>query len=60
MSPEIRAAISRWEPEWQAEFTERAGILEFDGGLTRAVAEQRAYRMIHQRREACRRSMTRS
>ncbi len=33
-----------WTPEdWQAHFDERAGIVEHDGGLSRADAEQRAF-----------------
>jgi hypothetical protein len=33
-----------WDPvEWLAYFDERAGIAEFDGGLPRAEAEERAY-----------------
>ena len=30
------------EPSWRAFFDERAGIAEFDGGLTRTVAEDTA------------------
>jgi hypothetical protein len=30
------------EEDWQALFDERAGIMEYDGGLSRAEAEERA------------------
>ena len=35
-----------WQPptllDWQQEFNERAAIIEFDGGFTRAQAQQMA------------------
>lgn len=34
------------------DYHERAGIMEFDGGLTREGAEAEAMKMIMQRREA--------
>jgi CheY-like chemotaxis protein len=32
-----------WGEDWQVYFDERAGIVEFDGGLPRAEAEAQAY-----------------
>jgi len=32
-----------WRAEWREAWEERAGIMEFDGGLPRAVAEDRAF-----------------
>jgi hypothetical protein len=40
----LRQPIQTWDAaDWRAFFDERAGIAEFDGGLTRADAEMRAY-----------------
>jgi hypothetical protein len=40
----LRPANDGWSPEdWQVFFDERAGIAEFDGGLSRAEAERRAF-----------------
>ena len=40
----LRPAEDIWSVEdWQALFDERAGILEFDGGLSRTEAEARAH-----------------
>jgi len=40
----LRPAEDGWSAEdWQAFFDERAGIVEFDGGLPRAQAEARAF-----------------
>ncbi len=41
-----------WPSEWREAFNERAGILEFDGNLPRATAEQTALASV---REAFRR-----
>jgi hypothetical protein len=38
-------------PEWAEEYEERAGILEFDGGLTRQQAETRALKEIAGRKK---------
>jgi hypothetical protein len=39
-----RAQRTAWDAEdWQAHFNERAGIAEFDAGMTRPEAEARAY-----------------
>jgi hypothetical protein len=40
----LRPANDGWSPEdWEVFFDERAGIAEFDGGLTRTEAEERAF-----------------
>ena len=40
----LRPSLDGWSAEdWQVFFDERAGIAEFDGGLTRAEAEERAF-----------------
>jgi hypothetical protein len=40
----LRLADEAWSAEdWQVFFDERAGIAEFDGGLSRAQAEARAF-----------------
>jgi hypothetical protein len=40
----LRRAKEVWNTEdWQAYFDERAGIFEFDGGLSRTTAEERAF-----------------
>lgn len=40
----LRADKKRWDAEdWRAHFDERAGIAEFDGGLSRMQAEARAF-----------------
>jgi hypothetical protein len=40
----LRPANESWSPEdWQVFFDERAGVAEFDGGLSRAEAERRAF-----------------
>ena len=42
-----------WDGEdWQAAFDERAGVLEFDEGLTRSEASRIAWREINARRRA--------
>ena len=37
--------------EWMEEYEERAAILEYDGGLDRALAERQAYHEISRRME---------
>jgi hypothetical protein len=40
----LRPGCDGWSAEdWQVSFDERAGIIEFDGGLPRAEAEARAF-----------------
>src|SRR5262249_13911668 len=40
----LRQPIQAWDPvDWRAFFDERAGIAEYDGGLSRAEAEARAF-----------------
>ncbi len=40
----LRPSLDGWSVEdWQVFFDERAGIAEFDGGLTRTEAEERAF-----------------
>jgi hypothetical protein len=44
VSAKLEAQGSEWDAaDWQAYFDERAGILEFDGGLLRHEAEARAW-----------------
>jgi len=38
----LRSLAAWMEEDWQALFDERAGIMEFDGGLSRAEAETAA------------------
>src|SRR5690349_12253985 len=41
----LRARDDGWSAEdWQAYFEERAGIAEFDGGMTRPAAEAQAFK----------------
>jgi hypothetical protein len=42
----LPAARSAWPPEAIAEFEERAGIVEHDGGLLRDRAEALAERLV--------------
>lgn len=44
----LSASVADWPDEWQAAFIERAGIMEFDGGLPRADAERRAEELIRE------------
>lgn len=54
------AYLAAWEPEWREEWQERAAILEYEGNLLRAAAEQRAFDIVDQRREAsCKGKQTR-
>ncbi len=47
--------LARWgEDDWNAFHDERAGIMEFDGGLTRAEAEARAHEETDQLRSLVR------
>ena len=40
----LRPGLDGWSAQdWQAYFDERAGIVEFDGGLPRAEAEAQAF-----------------
>lgn len=48
--------VGDWPEEWLEAFIERAGIMEFDGGLSRPEAERRAEELV---REAHRRSQER-
>lgn len=41
--PNLAAALASWPPEWRAAWDERAGIMEFDGGMSRPEAELAAY-----------------
>ncbi|MCU1301938.1 MAG: hypothetical protein JWQ87_2222 [Candidatus Sulfotelmatobacter sp.] len=38
----LPAGVANWPDEWRELFVERAGIMEFDGGMTRKRAEQEA------------------
>ena len=50
---ELPAHVGDWPEEWLETYIERAGIMEFDGGLPRLEAERRAEELV---REAHRRS----
>lgn len=50
MTATLSAWLARQTPATREQFEERAAILEYDGGLTRAEAEQRAMEMIIERR----------
>jgi hypothetical protein len=43
-------SVPDFDPDWRAVFEERAAILEFDLGLTRAEAERIAWKEIEQMR----------
>ena len=46
MSGQVPNALAVWDrQDWQAFFDERAGIIEFDGHIHRALAEVGAWRM---------------
>ena len=42
----LEAALSKLDRGTREDFDERAGILEFDGGLSREDAEREAWRII--------------
>jgi len=42
LNPRIARAVAHWEEAWRERFQERASLIEFDGGLPRAEAEERA------------------
>ena len=51
LTPPSANFLAHWDNEdWQAAFDERAAILEFDEGLTRAEAEHHARQEIEQQR----------
>lgn len=54
--PALPAHVGDWPEEWLEAYIDRAGIMEFDGGLDRAEAEHRAEELV---REAHRRSQER-
>ena len=39
----------RWPDDWREAWEERAAIMEFDGGLPRALAELEAWRLLRDR-----------
>lgn len=43
--------VLEWPEPWRSEYEERAGIMEFDGGLPRAKAERFAERCVRLRAE---------
>jgi hypothetical protein len=45
------ADVATWPADWRDNFEERAAIMEFDGGLTRAEAEVSAWRLLRDRRK---------
>lgn len=38
--------LAAWPEPWREAFEERAGLIEFDGGRLRAIAEQEAERIV--------------
>ena len=46
----LRGLAAWTDDDWQALFDERAGIMEFDGGLPRGEAEERAADEVRQLR----------
>jgi hypothetical protein len=50
--PAVRKGVATWEPEWRELWQERAAVYEFDGGLRRPLAEQRAWLDVGQQRAA--------
>jgi hypothetical protein len=42
----LPADPAAWPDPWREAFEERAGIIEFDGGRPRAIAEQEAERLV--------------
>ena len=51
--------VAAWtEEDWQALFDERAGIMEFDGGLPREEAETLAAEEVAQQRQAFQSTLT--
>lgn len=53
---DLPAHVGDWPEEWRESYIERAGIMEYDGGLPRAEAERRAEALV---REAYRRAQER-
>jgi hypothetical protein len=45
---ELPAHVGDWPPEWLEAYIERAGIMEFDGGLPRIEAERRAEELVRE------------
>ncbi|MDA0334268.1 MAG: hypothetical protein O2782_03790 [bacterium] len=45
-------SVSDWPEEWRAAYEERAAIMEFDGGLPRGAAEQRAETLVRAEHKA--------
>ena len=38
--------LARWPTTWREMYEERAAIIEYDGGLPRSVAEEKAERIV--------------
>ncbi|MBK1718927.1 hypothetical protein CKO27_14985 [Thiocystis violacea] len=45
LDPRIAAFVARLDEDEREYFEERAAIAEYDGGLTRAAAEEQAYQL---------------
>jgi len=43
---ELPATVNDWPEDWRDEYEERAGIMEFDGNLSRQEAEQWAETIV--------------
>ena len=44
----LPAKVAEWPEEWLEAYEERAGIIQFDGGLPRTEAERRAGQMVRE------------
>ena len=42
----VLGPVSGWPEEWRAEWSERAAIMEFEGGLSRENAEKEATELL--------------
>lgn len=52
MTPAVAQWLAKQTPATRELFDERAAIMEFDAGMTRAEAEKRAMEMIIERRSS--------
>lgn len=50
MTPAVSTWLARQTPATRERFNERAAILEYEAGMTRVEAEQRAMELIIERR----------
>lgn len=52
MTPAVAQWLAKQTPATREQFNERAAILEFEAGMTRADAERKAMEMIIERRSS--------